>query len=423
MMERERALIVGLHIDSREDIDASMEELAALVEASDAEVVSTIVQAKDKVDAATFIGKGKAEEIKNYVEELDIDMVVFNDELSGSQIRNLEKLIGRKIVDRTNLILDIFAQRATTSEGKLQVKLAQLEYRLPRLVGFKDYLSRTGGGIGTRGPGEQQIETDRRHILRERDNIKRKLKEASAIRETTRKKRGESELPIISLVGYTNSGKSTLLNRMLEYTDAEEDKYMFTKDMLFATLDTSLRKSKLLNGNEILVTDTVGFVSKLPTKLIEAFKGTLEEIQFSDVILHVIDVSNENLELQRSATNSVLEDLKVLDKPIIYVFNKVDQVDLQEVYYNFEHTEPKIFMSAKVDENIDPLMKLIEEVLSEDNVKVIMCFGYDEQNVLNDLRAKYAIGEVEYTDEGAIIELSLDQRDYERYKKYVKQVV
>ena len=423
MMERERALIVGLHIDSREDIDASMEELAALVEASDAEVVSTIVQVKDKVDAATFIGKGKAEEIKNYVEELDIDMVVFNDELSGSQIRNLEKLIGRKIVDRTNLILDIFAQRATTSEGKLQVKLAQLEYRLPRLVGFKDYLSRTGGGIGTRGPGEQQIETDRRHILRERDNIKRKLKEASAIRETTRKKRGESELPIISLVGYTNSGKSTLLNRMLEYTDAEEDKYMFTKDMLFATLDTSLRKSKLLNGNEILVTDTVGFVSKLPTKLIEAFKGTLEEIQFSDVILHVIDVSNENLELQRSATNSVLEDLKVLDKPIIYVFNKVDQVDLQEVYYNFEHTEPKIFMSAKVDENIDPLMKLIEEVLSEDNVKVIMCFGYDEQNVLNDLRAKYAIGEVEYADEGAIIELSLDQRDYERYKKYVKQVV
>lgn len=300
MKNMEKVLIIGVELDTDTiDIENSLDELEELVSAADGVVISRLVQKKDNINPAYFIGKGKAEEIKNYCEELNITTVVFNDELSGAQLRNLEKIIDRKIVDRTNLILDIFASRANSKEGKLQVKLAQLKYRLPRLIGFRDYLSREGGGIGTRGPGEQKLETDRRHILREVDNIEKQLKEIEQNRETKRKKREDSNLPIVALVGYTNAGKSTLLNKLLEFSDEyEEVKQVFVKDMLFATLDTSLRRGKLPNGQAFLLTDTVGFVSKLPTRLIEAFKGTLEEVKYADLLLHVVDASNKDLDIQ-----------------------------------------------------------------------------------------------------------------------------
>ncbi|MFY9286353.1 MAG: GTPase HflX, partial [Tissierellaceae bacterium] len=344
---RERTLIVGLELTMDTiDIDTSLDELQELVQAAGGVVVSRIVQKRDSIHPAYFIGKGKVEEIRLYCEELDIDAVVFNDELSGAQIRNLEKIIDKKIVDRTNLILDIFATRATSKEGKLQVKLAQLKYRLSRLVGMRDYLSREGGGIGTRGPGEQKLETDRRHILREINNIEKQLKEVEANRQITRKRRHNSNYPIVALVGYTNAGKSTLLNRLMD-DESDESKQVFVKDILFATLDTSLRRARLPNGQIYLLTDTVGFVSKLPTHLIEAFKGTLEETKYADMLLHVVDASNSDIDIQIKTTIEILKELEVLDKPIITVFNKMDRTDIQSLIYESNLVGEKIFISAK----------------------------------------------------------------------------
>ena len=332
----ERVLVVGVDLkNAKYDIDNSMDELEELVKAANGEVIERIIQKKDRIDATFYIGKGKAEEIKNYCYELDIDTVVFNDELSPAQIRNLENIIEKKIIDRTNLILDIFAKRATSKEGKLQVELAQLKYRLPRLIGLRDYLSREGGGIGTRGPGEMKLETDRRHILREIGNIEKQLDEIEKVREVKRKKRIDSNLPVVALVGYTNAGKSTLMNKILEYSeDFDEGKEVFVYDMLFATLDTTLRRGKLLNGQDFLITDTVGFVSKLPTHLIEAFKGTLEEVKYADLLLHIVDASNSDLDIQIKTTYDILKDLDVLDKPIVTVFNKIDIAEIDKLVYD-----------------------------------------------------------------------------------------
>ena len=417
----ERVLIVGVELSSDTiDIETSMDELSELVKAAGGIVISRVVQKKEGIHPAHFIGKGKAEEIKNYCDELDITTVVFNDELSGAQLRNLEKMIDKKIVDRTNLILDIFANRATSSEGKLQVKLAQMKYRLPRLIGFSDYLSRTGGGIGTRGPGEQKLETDRRHILREIDNIEKHLKEVEQIRTVKRKKREESNLPIVALVGYTNAGKSTLLNRLLDFNDdSMEKKNVYVEDMLFATLDTSLRRSKLPNGQVFLLTDTVGFVSKLPTRLIEAFKGTLEEVKYADLLLHVVDSSNEDLDIQIQTTLDILKDLSVLDKPIITVFNKIDKTDVSNLIYDNALIDKKIFISAKNDVNIEKLMELIEENLPQQYFNVTMNIPYDRQNIINYLMRNYDVSNIEYLENGTSLNLVINQIDYDKYKELI----
>ncbi|WP_075725985.1 GTPase HflX [Tissierella creatinophila] len=418
----EKTIIVGVELQNQEiDIENSLDELEELVKAAGGTVETRITQKKDTINPALFIGKGKAEEIKKYCEELDIDTVVFDHELSGAQTRNLEELIGKKILDRTNLILDIFAERATSREGKLQVKLAQLKYRLPRLVGFRDYLSREGGGIGTRGPGEQKLETDRRHILKEVNNIEKQIKEIEENRKIQRQQRLDSNLPIIALVGYTNAGKSTLLNKLIRlYENDEGDlKDVFVKDMLFATLDTSLRKAKLPNGQNYLITDTVGFVSKLPTNLIEAFKGTLEEVKYADLLLHVVDVSNKDLDIQIKTTIEILKSLDVLDKPIITVFNKMDKTDISDIFYEDKLIGDKIFISAQKEENLLKLMELVEEKLPFKYKKAILKIPYDKHNILNYFMENYNITNLEHREDGTYVELTINEIDIEKYKEFI----
>ncbi|NLW40617.1 MAG: GTPase HflX [Tissierellia bacterium] len=418
---KEKVLIVGVELESDTiDIEDSMDELEKLVEAAGGVVLGRIIQKRRGIDPAYFIGRGKAMEIKNYCEELDVDTVVFNDELSGAQLRNLEKLIDKKIVDRTNLILDIFANRASSKEGKLQVKLAQLKYRLPRLVGLRDYLSREGGGIGTRGPGEQKLETDRRHILREINNIERALKEAEKTREIKRKRRENSNLPIVALVGYTNAGKSTLLNRIMEMDEEyDESKKVFEYDMLFATLDTSLRRGRLPNGQVFLMTDTVGFVDKLPTHLIEAFKGTLEEIKYADLILHVVDASNSNLDIQVKTTMDILKELEVIDKPIITVFNKMDKVDINNLIYDNKYIGKKVFISCKDGTNLDKLLQMIQESLAVSYKDVTLLIPYGDQQLVSYFLENYNVASVEYDERGTKLRFNISQMDYERYFKYI----
>ena len=348
--QQERALLIGLNITTNVkklddiDINESMEELKELTKAAGAEVVGSLIQNRPAIDAAYYVGKGKVEELRAYCEATDATMVIFNDELSGAHIRNLEEAVGRKVIDRTTLILDIFAQRALSKEGKLQVELAQLRYRMPRLYGMGGEMSRTGAGIGTRGPGEQKLEIDKRIILNKIADIRKELKEVSKNRETQRVQRMKSNIPIVALVGYTNAGKSTLLNELIKtHKDYEAEKEVFVKNMLFATLDVTLRKATLPNKRDFLVVDTVGFVSKLPHDLVNAFKATLEEVQYADLILHVIDATNSSYELQKQTTESVLKDLDVDDKKTIIVYNKVDKLEL-DIYP--KNQKDKVYISA-----------------------------------------------------------------------------
>ncbi len=414
----ERVITVGTNLGAYpHSLETSMKELSELVYADGAEVVGEVTQNIYKFNPKYLIGSGKVDEIKEMVELLEVDAVVFNDELSGIQVRNLEKRIKKKVIDRTNLILDIFGLRATTYEAKLQVELARLEYQLPRLLGI-DGWSRTGGGIGTRGPGEQIIETDRRRLKREIDKIKEKLEKAKKTRDTTRERRIDSNIPIVSLVGYTNAGKSTILNRLKE----EESGEVSVKNMLFETLDPSSRKARLLSGREFIISDTVGFVSKLPTKIVEAFKSTLEEIKYSDLILHVIDASSEDLEIQYNTTMAILKDIEVLDKNIITVFNKVDRVDLYDINLPLRvMPDKKVYISALKDENMDSLLKIIEDNLDEKYFDVKLKFAYDDTDLLYKLVEKFDAKPI-YEDDGIYLDLKLEEREYEKVKDYVVNV-
>lgn len=409
----EKAIIIGL--ETRKDISGQMAELSRLVEAAGAEVVAEVVQKRDREDSRTLFGPGKVEEIRDLSEELDVDLVVVNHELSGSQLRNLEEVIERKIIDRTNLILDIFAARAHSKEGQLQVKLAQLEYRLPRIIGFSDYLSRTGGGIGTRGPGEQKLETDRRHIEREIHSIKRQLKTVEKQRETKRKRRVNSKIPIVSFVGYTNAGKSTLMNQLMA---SEEE--VFVKDMLFATLDTSLRKSVLPSGQNVLLADTVGFVSQLPTALVEAFKSTLEEIKESDLIVHVLDASNEDLEIQMETTNSILKDLDVEDKEILTVFNKMDLLDKDDFVASHLSNGNKLFVSANKEEDANKVLLKIEEMIQENYIEATLMIPFSDYSIYDEIAQRYVILNEKHSETGTEVLLKIDEEDLKPYINYLK---
>ena len=372
-----------------------MKELSELVYAAGGEVIIETTQNMDRFNPKYLIGPGKVEEIKEICESNEIDTVVFNDELTGIQLRNLNDAIKKKVVDRTNLILDIFALRATTYEAKLQVKMAALEYELPRLLGIKGW-SRTGGGIGTRGPGEQIIETDRRRLKREIDSIKDKLKKAKQVRATTGKDRRNSDIPIVTLVGYTNAGKSTILNKLKD----EESKEVFVKDMLFATLDASTRSATLPNNRPYIISDTVGFVSKLPTKLVEAFKSTLEEIKYSDLILHVIDLAGEDLVMEYNTTMEILKDIGIEDKKILTVFNKKDLVELETIVPP-GMDEKKIYISAMCDEDILKLKEQIQEELELGLIDVKGFLPYNALGLLEKLRHNFTLKDIEYTNDGA----------------------
>lgn len=420
---QEKALLVGLNLTTivkkNDDIDTneSMEELKELTKAAGAEVVGSLIQNKHSVDAAYYIGKGKVEEIRAYSDSLDATLVIFNDELSGAQIRNIENVVGRKVIDRTTLILDIFAQRALSKEGKLQVELAQLKYRLPRLYGMGGEMSRTGAGIGTRGPGEQKLEIDKRHILNKAADIRRELKEVKKNRETQRVKRLKSNIPIVALVGYTNAGKSTLLNELIKtHKDYEQEKEVFVKDMLFATLDVTLRKALLPNKKEFLVVDTVGFVSKLPHDLVEAFKATLEEVQYADLILHVIDATNISYELQKSTTEGVLKELGVNDKKHILVYNKVDKLEL-DIYPKSQ--EDIVYISAKQGINMDKLLNMIETDLMENTYSVSLMLPYERGDIFSRIKDKYNVENFEYGESGITLDVDLDEEDFNIYREYI----
>lgn len=413
----ERVITVGTDIGAYPNsLETSMKELDELCYADGAEVIGQMTQNLEKFNPKYLIGKGKVKEIKEMAENLEADAIVFNDELTGIQLRNLEDTIKKKVVDRTNLILDIFALRASTYEGKLQVELAQLEYQLPRLLGIKGW-SRTGGGIGTRGPGEQIIETDRRRLLREIDKIKEKLNKAKKTRDTTRSKRMNSKIPTVSLVGYTNAGKSTILNRIKE----DDSKEVFVKDMLFATLDPNSRKARLLSGREFIISDTVGFVSKLPTKLIEAFKSTLEEIKYSDLIVHVIDASSKDLEIAYDTTMNILQEIGIKDKKILTVFNKSDKIDLNSTTIPLKIKSQKIYISAKNDPDMNKLIQAIEENLPEQYIYTKLNFPYDDTDILYKLIERFDLKPI-YKENFIEIELSLSKKEYNKLKRYVANV-
>jgi GTP-binding protein HflX len=347
----ERAVLVGV-IESSKD-EGSMEELKALAETAGAYVVGVVTQRRKGIDSAHYIGKGKLEELKAFIEANQIDVVIVNDELSGSQIKNMEDILGVKIVDRTCLILDIFARRARTRESKLQVELAQLKYRLPRLVGLGGQLSRLGGGIGTRGPGETKLETDRRHIQDRIKAIEKKLSKIERHRNLYRQRRAKNRVPVISIVGYTNAGKSTLFNAL---TKAES----YVEDKLFATLDTSARRLILPSGRQAILVDTVGFIRDLPHDLVEGFKSTLEEVRYSDLLLHVIDITSPDMDEKIRVVEKVLSELDAIDIPRLDVFNKIDLVETGSIVNN----KRAIYVSAKTGIGLEALKEAIERQLT-----------------------------------------------------------
>lgn len=410
--DRYKAVLVGLQ--KNEDITYSMEELEGLAEAAGATVLGHMVQNLEKPNTATLIGKGKVEELAQLAEAMEADMVIFNDELTGMQLRNLEDALNVRVIDRTILILDIFASRATSKEGKLQVELAQLKYRLPRLTGFGKSLSRLGGGIGTRGPGEKKLETDRRHIERRMYDIKAELAQLKNTRNVQRAKREKSDIPFVALVGYTNSGKSALMNRLLSMTD-REDKTVFEKNMLFATLDTQQRNVTLENGRQFILIDTVGFVSKLPHSLVEAFKATLEEVRYADLLLHVVDSSYENHDFHIDVTNKVLNEIGAGDKEKIMVFNKTD----------LPHSEiipvqgcDNVEISAKTGKNIAELIKKTEEKIFGDYVNAKFLIPYDRGEISSYLCSEAGVNLMDYREEGTFFDVTLKNSDYQRLKKY-----
>ncbi|WP_432408797.1 GTPase HflX [Wukongibacter sp. M2B1] len=415
---QQRAVLVGINTGRRDEIsiEDSMEELKELTKAAGAEVLDMVIQNKDKIDNAYFIGKGKAEEVKMVATALDADIVIFNDELSPSQIRNLEETIEVTIIDRTTLILDIFARRATTKEAKLQVELAQLRYRLPRLVGLGISLSRTGAGIGTRGPGEQKLEIDRRRILDRISDIKRQIKESAKNREVQRAQRKKNKIPVVSLVGYTNAGKSTLMNKLLDLSIGDsEGKKVYSEDMLFATLDTYHRRIVLEDKSEFILTDTVGFVSKLPHHLVEAFKATLDEVIEADLLIHVIDSSNENYDMQIKVTNGVLEDLKAFNKPTLYAFNKCDRNENDIM----PRTKESVIISALTGHGIDDLIKSIKGHVFNDMIECKMLIPFEKGDIYSYLHEKTNVSNVSYEANGTYLETELCEADYNKYKQYI----
>lgn len=401
----QRAVLVGL--------DDDLDELAELVHTAGGQVVGMLVQPLERPRAAYYIGKGKAEELKALVWELSADLVVFDDELTPAQARNLEKLTDVRVIDRTQLILDIFAQRARSKEGKLQVELAQLTYLLPRLVGAGLELSRLGGGIGTRGPGETQLETDRRRIRRRIADIRQELTDVRRTRAVQRQGRRRTGLPLIALVGYTNAGKSTLMNAL---TDAGVQ----AENLLFATLDPTIRKVTLAEGKEALLADTVGFIRKLPHQLVAAFRATLEEVEDADVLLHVVDASRPDTEQQMAAVEAVLDELGVLDKPMVTAFNKIDLAPSSRAVYERAQTMPYgVVVSALTGDGLDELRETLLDALPIVFERRVFRIPYSAAGALSALKEHGHIVELQYGDDAIVVEAEVDPKLAGRLQQFV----
>lgn len=409
--EKERAILVGMNDDSGYD---TLAELAELAKTAGAEVVGTVPIKKRSIDNATYVGSGKAEELSLMGSELEADLFIFDDELSAIQQRNLEEALGASVIDRTTLILDIFAARAQSREGKLQVELAQLKYRLPRLLGQGQILSRLGGGIGTRGPGEKKLEIDRRRIRRRVYELEEELAGVTKQRELRSEGRRGGGTPLIALVGYTNAGKSTLLNALTNAGVLAEDK-------LFATLDPVVRGIKLPSGTEAILSDTVGFINKLPHDLVNAFRSTLEEVSKADVILHIIDISSDYHEAQMRVVEDVLADLGAGDTPRINVFNKCDLLGEYPQSASDADTRQRMFISAKDGNGLDELLAAAETLLNSGRHEIDIVIPYSKYEAVSFI---YKVGTVvseEHTDEGTHIRAYIDDSDYGQLKKMFQE--
>ena len=401
--ERQRAVLVAVDT-GKWDAEESIMELAALCETAGADSVAEIIQQSDKLNPATYVGSGKAQEIRDTAERLEADIIVVDDSLSGVQVRNLEEITGFPVIDRTVLILDIFARNAKTAEGKMQVELAQLEYRLPRLMGSGGGLSQQGGGIGTRGPGETKLESDRRHIRSRIVSLKQKLEKMEERREITRRFRKRDGIPTVALVGYTNVGKSSLLNKLTGSDVLAEDK-------LFATLDPTVRRLAVGNLQHVLLVDTVGFVSRLPHGLVKAFKSTLDEVRFADLILLVADASSESWGSQLDVATEVLDELGCSEIPRIKVFNKCDLNDLASAL-------PGIPVSARTGEGLDTLLEKISEALSESVVRCRLLFPFEDAGKAASLRNRGNILSEEWRENGLYVEATVERTIWPRFIKY-----
>ncbi|MBO0992831.1 GTPase HflX [Bacillus sp. SD088] len=416
---RRKAVIVGVNRNqSSEHFSYSMEELSNLSTACHISVLGEMTQNLQHFDKTYYIGSGKVDELQALVTEVEANVIIFDDELSPSQIRNLEAKLDCEVIDRTMLILEIFASRAKTKESQLQVEIARLNYMLPRLVGSRESLGRQGGGAGlkNRGAGETKLELDRRKIEIKISALSKELEQLVARRKIQRKQRRKNEIPIVSLVGYTNAGKSTLMNALLNIHHANEEKQVFEENMLFATLETAVRKIVLPGNKSFLLTDTVGFIDKLPHHLVKAFRSTLEEVVEADLLVHVIDYSNPNHEEQKKLTNQVLEDIGIEDIPVLYVYNKSDKVEGP-----FPSQENGVYLSAKTGQGIEECTKQISEYIFHDYLQCELFIPYTDGAVLSYFNEHSQILSTRYEEDGTAFVVDCKKADAEKYQQYVRK--
>lgn len=402
--EVERVILVGVSTSEQDDTSASLDELKELADTAGALCVGRMIQNRESVHPGTYLGKGKIDELALLIDETQATGVICDDELSPAQLKNLEDALQTKVMDRTLVILDIFAAHASTSEGKIQVELAQLKYRSSRLIGLRSALSRLGGGIGTRGPGEKKLEMDRRLIKDRITQLNKELDNVKNHREVLRQQRSKSLIPVVSIVGYTNAGKSTLLNRLTDAGVLEEDK-------LFATLDPTTRSLTLPDGQEMLLTDTVGFIRKLPHHLIDAFRSTLEEARYADILLHVVDASNPQMDTQMYVVYETLKQLGIGDKPIITLFNKQDKLTEQVILRDFQ-ADKTLSVSAKTGEGLPALLEELEKILRNQKVYINCIYPYDSAGKIQLIRKNGQLMKEEYTADGILVEAYVPQELY-----------
>lgn len=402
--EEERVILVGVCTGDEQETMECLDELEELAKTAGAITVAKIYQNRESIHPGTYIGKGKIEELRSMIYEFEATGIVCDDELSPAQLKNLEEQLETKVIDRTVMILDIFAQRASTREGKIQVEMAQLKYRSSRLIGLGSSLSRLGGGIGTRGPGEKKLEVDRRLIRDRITQLNKELEQVKKNRDTLRRQRSKNPVPIVAIVGYTNAGKSTLLNTLTDASVLEEDK-------LFATLDPTTRNLELESGQQILLTDTVGFIRKLPHHLINAFRSTLEEAKYADIILHVVDSSNRAVVRQMETVYETLDNLGVKDKVFITAFNKQDKLT-EEVILKDTNADYTVKISAKQNMGLDNLLEVLEAVLKESKVYIEKVFSYQNAGEIQRIRKYGQLIEEKYLENGIFVKAYVPREIY-----------